>query len=372
MDILRKLVIPLVVGALLVAAAVSFLGGEERKTLTAEFPRTVSLYEGSEVRVLGVPVGEVQTVRPQGTTVEVTMAYDADVQVPADAKAVIISPSVVGDRYVQLTPAYSGGPELEDGASLGVDSTSEPLELDEIYESIDQLTVALGPEGANSDGALTDLLEVTAENFEGEGAQFNQTISDLGELTGTLENNKEELFGTAAELQKFVTTLADNDQVVRDFNDAMSSVSDLLAGERQELAASLDNLGTALTEVKTFVEDNRELLGKNIRGLDRITGTLVRRRAELDEILSVAPLALNNLALTYNPQSGTLDTAANIGNSTNVLQNDPALFLCGVVGSTDSSGETCDVIQSILGRPAAFGRQGVKDETFETLLGVAR
>ena len=69
---------------------------------------TISVYEGSDVRVLGVPVGTVTRVEPTGTDVTVTMAYDDDVKLPADAKAVIIAPSVVGDRYVQLTPAYSG------------------------------------------------------------------------------------------------------------------------------------------------------------------------------------------------------------------------------------------------------------------------
>ncbi len=48
------------------------------KTLTATFPRTVSLYEGSDVRVLGVPIGKVESVTPHATEVEVTMSYDAD------------------------------------------------------------------------------------------------------------------------------------------------------------------------------------------------------------------------------------------------------------------------------------------------------
>jgi phospholipid/cholesterol/gamma-HCH transport system substrate-binding protein len=372
MDILRKIAIPLVVVALLAAAAVTMLGGEDRKQLTASFPRTVSVYEGSEVRVLGVPVGQIDSVEPEGTKVKVTMSYDAEVQVPADAKAVIISPSVVGDRFVQLTPAYTEGPELEDGAELDMESTSTPLELDEIYQSLDDLTVALGPDGANSDGALTELLTSTAANFEGQGEQFNATIRDLGKLTGTLDNNKEELFGTAAELEGFVSTLENNDQVVRDFNDAMSSVSDLLAGEREELAASLKALGTALTEVKTFVEDNKGLLSENIKGLERVTQTLVKRRGELDEILNVAPLALNNLALTYNPQAGTLDTAANLGNAADLIQSDPALLLCGIAGSTDSSGELCDTIQTALPRTSPFGSATVEDETFRSLLGVAR
>ncbi len=104
---------PVIVLALAIAALFSFaIGGSHQKTLTADFPRTVSLYEGSDVRVLGVPIGKVDSVTPSGTQVVVTMHYDADVKIPADAKAVIISPSIVGDRFVQLTPAYSGGQVL--------------------------------------------------------------------------------------------------------------------------------------------------------------------------------------------------------------------------------------------------------------------
>ena len=159
---------------------------------------------GSDVRVLGVAVGTVDEVTPSGTDVEVTMSYDADVKIPADASAVIIAPSIVGDRFVQLTPAYDGGPVLADGAELGTDRTSMPLELDQVYSSLNDLNVALGPTGANRQGALSDLLEVTADNFGGQGAAFHQTIEDFGRFSQTLSNNREELFGTAAKLQSFL------------------------------------------------------------------------------------------------------------------------------------------------------------------------
>ena len=60
------------------------------------------------------------TAHAEGYCVKVTMTYEDRVKVPADAKAVIISPSVVGDRFVQLTPAYVsvGSSTLEDGAVL--------------------------------------------------------------------------------------------------------------------------------------------------------------------------------------------------------------------------------------------------------------
>ena len=104
---LKRLIVPAVIVALVAAAAiVMFTGGSDQKTLVAKFPRTVSIYQGSDVRVLGVPVGKVDSVTPSGTDVVVKMSYDPSVKVPSDAKAVIIAPSIVGDRYIQLTPTY--------------------------------------------------------------------------------------------------------------------------------------------------------------------------------------------------------------------------------------------------------------------------
>jgi phospholipid/cholesterol/gamma-HCH transport system substrate-binding protein len=359
----RKIVVPLIVVALLAAGAWTFLplGGKEPKTLTAHFPRTVSIYEGSDVRVLGVPVGTVDTVTPSGTDVVVTMSYDAEVKVPDDAAAVIVSPSVVGDRFVQLTPVYTDGPVLDDGATLETDRTAVPLELDQIYQSLDDLTVALGPNGANAKGALTDLLETTAANFGGQGAKFHQTIEDFSELTGTLDDNKEELFGSAEALEGFIKTLAENDGTVRRFNRSLASVSEMLAGERDELAASLRNLAVAMKQVSGFVKENRRLLGSNIKGLNRVAKVLVKQRDALDEILTAAPVALNNLALTYNPQAGTLDTRANIQMLGEQITSDPATFLCGIVSQADRPGRACSLIQDILRdlpaapRVAAFG-----------------
>ena len=348
---LRRLVAPVIVLALVVAAALTFFGGEDRKTLTAHFPRTVSIYEGSDVRVLGVPIGTVDTVTPSGTDVVVTMSYDADTEIPADAKAVIVAPSIVGDRFVQLTPVFEQGDDvLADGATLDEDQTAVPLELDQIYSSLDDLTVALGPTGANSKGALTDLLESTAANFGGQGEQFHQTVEDFSQLSQTLDDNKEELFGSAARLEGFIGTLARNDSTVRRFNQSLAQVASVLEGERGDLRASLRNLGSALGEVSTFVQENREVLGRNIQGLNRVAKVLVKQRGALDEILTAGPLALNNLALTYNPQAGTLDTRANIGELPNQIAADPAAFLCSIVDQVDTSGGTVRPDQP---RPAA-------------------
>ena len=353
---LNRLVVPVVVAALVLAAGMWLLTRDtHQKELVAHFPRTVSIYQGSDVRILGVPVGKVDKVTPEGTTVAVTMHYDSDVKVPADAKAVIVAPSIVGDRYIQLTPTYSKGPVLADGAVLSTDRTAVPLELDRIYGSLDNLLVALGPTGANKNGALTDLLNQTARNFGGQGTKINNTIHDLSTLTKTLDDNKDQLFGSAKQLESFVNTLADNDTTVRQFTSSLDKVSTMLAGERSDLSTALHNLSLALGNVTDFVKDNKSLLRSNIKGLNQVAKVLVKQRDSLSETLRVAPLALQNLEQTYNPDTGTLDTNANLTMLAQQITSDPSTFLCGILDQADKSGKACTAVKGLLPRGVPFG-----------------
>jgi phospholipid/cholesterol/gamma-HCH transport system substrate-binding protein len=345
-----------VVVLLIVALLLVFSGGGE-KHVTAEFPRTVSLYKGSDVKILGVAVGKVDDVTPAGTKVLVKFHYDSKYKVPADAKAAVISPSIVGDRFIQLTPVYRSGATLADNARLGLDRTATPLELDEIFGSINDLDVALGPEGANKPGpngepgALSRLLDSTAKNFGGEGVQFNSTLKNLSKLTQTLADNKDQLFGTVNEIEKFTSTLAANDDTVRKFNDSLASGAQLLADERQDLAAVLQNLSVALTQVKGFVADNKSILSANIKELNQVSKVLVKNRTALDQSLTYAPVALNNLFLAYDENAGTLDTRADVGETVNELTARPSVVLCALL--PDACGPLSTLLKAIgLGRTA--------------------
>ena len=345
---------PVVAICVLAGIAFTLFGGPGTKHVSAVFPKTVSLYVGSDVRIMGVPVGKVEKVTPQATGVLVEMSYTDDVKIPEDASAVIISPSIVGDRFVQFTPSYTTGPTLPENAKLDITRTAVPLELDDVYQGIDDLTVALGPEGANKTGALSDLLDSTAKNWGGQGAQFHQTIEDISKFTSTLDDNKDQFFGTARELEGFIGTLAANDKTVRAFNQSLSQVSSLLSGERGELSASLHNLAIALDQVSSFVKENKDALGRNIKGLDKVVKILVKQRGALDEILKVGPVALQNLSLTYNPQAGTLDTRANLDMIAGQIGSDPALLLCTLLGQAPGGDAACDAIQQALPRNGEF------------------
>lgn len=337
--------------ALVVAAGLwwAFTAMDGRK-VTAHFAAAVGVYPGGDVRVLGVKVGTIDEVTPEGKTVKVVFTVDRDVRVPEDAQAVVVAPSVVSDRYVQLTPAYTGGPVLGDDAVIPRERTATPVELDELYSSLDKLTTALGPNGANADGALADLLNSAAKNLEGNGQALNDTLKNLGQATRTLSGSKEDLFATVDNLQKFTAMLAANDSQVRDFNQQLADVSKLLADERGDLGAALSELATALGQVQGFVKDNREALKSNVDKLASITQVLVNQRAALAETLDVAPLALGNLQNSYNAASGTLDTRANI----NELNQPPVVLVCKLVQQATPNSvppvlaETCKQLEPLL------------------------
>ncbi|MGH3501247.1 MAG: MCE family protein [Nocardioidaceae bacterium] len=349
----RVAIIPKLIALVLVAALVAVFAWTMRpspptRELTAYFPQTVALYSGSDVRILGVPVGKVDSVKPQGERVKVTMHYKAKYDVPANVKAVIIAPALVGDRFVQLAPVYESGPTLPDGAVLGVKRTATPVELDTIYQSLDDLSVALGPRGANKRGALDNLLKSAAANLDGNGAKIHQTLGDVGKLTDTLSDNKQELFGTVRQLDRFVGMLARNRKTIRAFNQHLSQVAHVLSGERKDLAAALRNLSTALTAVSDFVHDNKGELKHNIHGLRQVTDILVDERDALAKVLEVAPLALGNLGHAYNPQTGTLDQRMNIGENVNQIRTNPGLVLCSIVHQAGNPANSCQVIKKLL------------------------
>jgi len=346
---LSRILAGLVVLLLVVAALLTLGDRDGTKHVTVDFQQTNSLYEGSEVRILGVPVGTVEKLTPKGDVVSARLAYDGDVTLPADVTAVVVSPSIVGDRFVQLSPAYSKGARLADGGHVPTERTAVPVELDEVYSSLDDLSVALGPKGANADGSLSSLLDDSAAQLDGQGAQLNETIRNFGRLSTTLSDNKDELFGSLREVQQFVSLLEQNDASVRTFNDSTAKVADVLEGERDDLAATLASLSHALVDVNTLVSENRDELRGNVDNLTSLTNVLAARQEEVEALVVEAPTALSNVALAYDGRYGTLDTRANLVELLTNPLSDPATFLCALLGESGTGeGDVCATLGGLL------------------------
>ena len=326
-DLARGVAVAVVLALVVAGVLWWVLLDANQRRYSAVFTGVVGLYAGNDVRVLGVQVGSVEEVRPRGESVLVEMTVDRDVHLPANAKAVIVAPSLVSDRYVQFTPAYTGGDTLAEHTVLPVERTATPLEVDDLYASLNRVSKTLGPNGVNKDGALSDLLNTLAANADGNGQALNDTVTQLSQMAETLSGKDEDLFATVDNLQKFTSALADSDQQVNEFTEQAAQVSRFLADERGDLAAAVDQLGVALSSVQQFINDNRAQLKSNVDKLATITQTLVDQRAALAETLDIAPLALSNILNSYNGSAGTLDARPII----NELAQPPIVTICHLI-----------------------------------------
>ncbi|MGV9637023.1 MCE family protein [Nocardia rhamnosiphila] len=326
-----------IVAGVVVVALVAFGGytAYQRITkneVTAYFTSTSGLYAGDEVRVLGVPIGRIDSIEPGKDQVKVTMSVDGSVDLPADARAVIIAPSLVSARFIQIAPAYTGGDTLGDGAVIPIDRTAVPVEWDDIKTELNKLSTALGPVGDDPQGSFGRFVDTAADNLDGNGDRFRATLHELSATLTTLSDGRTDLFGTIRNLQKFVDVLSkSNDQIV-EFGGRLASVSSVLAGVSQDLGAGLDNLDLALGDVHRFLDGSGTELTEGVQRLADVTQILVDKRPQLEQALHSGPTALVNFYQIYKPAQGTLTGAISLNNFA-----DPLSFLCGSVRALEQN-----------------------------------
>ena len=320
--------VALIVVIALVLVTVAYLAFSRlgRTTISATFSSAVGISEGSDVRILGVTVGSVDEVIPEGDTVLVRLHVDRGVKIPADANAVQVTPSVIPDRNIQITPAYSGGEVMESGTHLPIERTATPVEVDRIYASVQELTAALGPDGANRDGALDRFIESSAETLGDNGAALGRSIEELSRASVTLAASSQDISTTIVNLQEFVTMLAENDAQVRQFNTQMATFTSNLADQRENLQGALHELSFALADVARMVRDNQDLIRDNAGRLADVSQITADQQDDLTEILKLAPLALQNVINAYDADTGALHNRLNLREF-----QDPVGTLCNLM-----------------------------------------
>jgi phospholipid/cholesterol/gamma-HCH transport system substrate-binding protein len=337
---LHRLTVAAVIAGLLASTAYVVLNPGGRRTATLEFARAVNLHEGDDVRVLGVRIGEVMSVRPDGDHVAVGIGYDRPV--PAEAKAVIVTPSVISGRFVQLTPAYTGGPRLADGAVIARDRTAVPVEWDDLKDQLTRLSKALA-----QNGSLPKAIDTAAANLQGNGGSIRQTITDLAKAASTLAAGSKDLFGTINNLQVLVTALNGADDQVRTFSAQLTAIAKLVDDNKNQLAAALSALDRATAEVADFVAHHADRLGVTVGQLADVTKILADDRAKLAEILHQAPTTLADTLALFDPATNTLQARLAI-NNTQDLAGFTCITLFSLGGTPDDCRQTLDPLLHML------------------------
>jgi phospholipid/cholesterol/gamma-HCH transport system substrate-binding protein len=262
--------------------------------VTALMKDSAGLFVGNDVGILGVPVGKVTAIKPDGDHVRVTMEINKGQAVPADAGAVVVARSVATDRYVELTPVYHSGPKMQSGAVIDTEKTRTPVDFDDVLAALN--TFATGISGSKeTKDAIKRILLSGSKAVSGKGEDFNRAITSLGGAVNTISGERQNIASTMRSLDALTTAIAQNQQLVRQFITSVSQASQLLADERQNFRSTLVSLGDAVTLVADFAHQNRQQLVKALDQAVSVMQTLMSRKDQLTETLQVMPVALQNL-----------------------------------------------------------------------------
>ncbi|ORX02105.1 MCE family protein [Mycolicibacillus trivialis] len=296
-------------------AAYGFTGSGDTPPLriTAHFDNAVGLYKGNTVAVLGMPVGQVDEITSTDRGVRVVLSVDGNVRLPADVTAVTVGTSILTDRHVELTPAYTDGPVLEDGAVLGPDRTRTPIEFDRVLAMVDKLGGALGGDGSGG-GPMADLLNASSAITATSGPQIKEALGKLSEALRVGADGgaatEENITTIIDNVSTLLDAAAQNEELVRTFGTDIRRLSDLLAEENIGRGGTGAQVNAVLEQVDTLLTDHGADIKATVQSSDNLTRALVDYRRELAEVFNVAPLAVDNVANAMDTDNGMLRVGA--------------------------------------------------------------
>lgn len=326
-------------GALALVAALVIGGGYlanrlffAPRTFTAIFESASGIYPGDEVRVAGVKVGTIDSITPEGTQARLTLRVDRDVQVPEDAKAVIVAQNLVAARFVQLAPAYRGdGPTMADGTEIPMDRTAVPVEWDQVKTQLMRMATELGPRNGVDSTSVSRVIDSAANALQGNGPKLKETIKQMSGVARVLSEGSGNIVDIITNLQLFVTALRDSDQQVMSFQNRLATLTSLVDGSRSDLDSALVNLSAATVEVQRFIAGTRSKTVEQVQRLTNVTQNLVDNQMNLKNLLHIAPNAFINGYNIYNPNSGSA-----VGQFVFNNANSPVQFFCGAIGAIEN------------------------------------
>src|SRR6202023_2841226 len=325
----------LVVGTVIVVLAIVALliGWNVYKKLTtnnvvAYFPETLALYPGDRVQIMGVKVGAIDSIEPAGDRMKVTFHYDNTYKVPANATASILNPSLVASRNIQLSPPYTGGPVMDDNATIPIDRTQVPVEYEELRHSLNGNLTDLAPTKEQPKAPFGDIIKSAANGFAGKGQQLNKTLTGLSEALYTLNEGRGDFFGVIKSLALFVNALYQSDQQFVSLNTQLATFTNSFTNTNREVANALQDLNQLLTTTRQFISKNGDVLTHDVNNLADVTNAILQPDPlnGLETALHVFPTLGANLMNIVSPVTGGVMGIPVINNFANPLQ-----FVCSAI-----------------------------------------
>jgi phospholipid/cholesterol/gamma-HCH transport system substrate-binding protein len=268
-----------VIAALAVAVivlAIVFLGGGGGHKYTLVFQNAGQLVPDNQVLIGGSPVGSVESIELSDENLA-EVHVEVDQQLHEGTTAVIRATSLSGvaNHYVSISPGPNSSPELDEGAELGLSSTTTPVDIDQFFNTF--------PPAVRK--GLSNFIKGNASIYSGQGEAANEAYK---------------YFGTALNRTRaFVGELNADQRLFERFIVSSSKLSTAVAGRGEALSSAISNANTAFSAVAS----QNVALDQTLRRLPPVmrqsNTTFVNLRAALDDLdplVETAKPATKNLA----------------------------------------------------------------------------
>lgn len=250
---------------LVVLVGLMLFGSGGGYKLTAVFENGGQLVKGNQVHVGGRPVGTIDGIelndRAQAV-VKMTVTEEGLTPLHAGTKATVRATSLSGiaNRYVELSPGPNSAPEIEDGGRIAVDDASAPVDLDQLFNTLDPDTRA----------GLQKFIQGQGDQYRGKAPQAARSLKYLSPALNTTSRLTGELIADDALFERF---LIDTSQAVG-----------AIAERRGELSQLVGNANTAFGAIGDENEALSRALGLLPTTLRKANTTFVNLRAALEDV----------------------------------------------------------------------------------------
>ncbi len=208
-------------------------------TLTAQVSDVDGISAGSDVRIAGRAVGQITSVSAQGNYSTVTFHLnDSEWPLPADTSASIRLATLLGQKYLQLSPGSDRSHVLSDNGVLTLKTTKPVVDFDQILNTFNKPTR----------DSLTSLIRTAAGSVQGQEGTLQQLIPDLRDLSVHSVAPTGELVTRNAEINNILINLGTTaDQLNQSGNDLvgvidnMNSITGALASNQASLEGYIAN-----------------------------------------------------------------------------------------------------------------------------------
>jgi phospholipid/cholesterol/gamma-HCH transport system substrate-binding protein len=215
------------------------------------------LNESSQVKVRGVVVGDVRSIRPIGRGAEIELALEPDKvsRIPKDVTALLVPKTLFGERYVQLSIPRSGVREpIAAGDVIRQDRSANAVELERVFDDLLPVLKAVQPH------KLSATLTAISTALEGRGERLGQAMVTTAEY---LEDFNPHLPALASDLRDLAEVSELYGDIAPDLLDALTESTTTLntvVDQRTELTDLYAQVTSSAQDVTIFLRNNKENL----------------------------------------------------------------------------------------------------------------